>query len=81
MEQAPYYSHPSAKPAGQNEPPGSLLQFPSLALYCNSILTVFNNLRLCLPLTSANFFVETLQRCFVHVSEEISALSKYFFQN
>lgn len=39
--------------AGQLQPPISLLEFQPLAVYCNNVLSAFNDLRLCAPLSVA----------------------------
>nr|XP_019542322.2 conserved oligomeric Golgi complex subunit 8-like [Aedes albopictus] len=44
-----------------NHPPETLLDFTPLALYCNEILTVFNELRLCAPIALAPTVTEILE--------------------
>lgn len=44
------------------QPPLSLLEFQPLAHYCNDILTAFNDLRLCAPLTIASDLTVALEK-------------------
>lgn len=44
-----------------NHPPESLLDFIPLAIYCNEVLTVFNELRLCAPIALAPTVTEILE--------------------
>uniref|UniRef100_A0A915JGD4 Conserved oligomeric Golgi complex subunit 8 n=1 Tax=Romanomermis culicivorax TaxID=13658 RepID=A0A915JGD4_ROMCU len=49
-----------AEKSASIDPPLSLMQSRSLALYCNAILTVFNNFRSCLPLNLSYDVTEIL---------------------
>ncbi|XP_058463297.1 conserved oligomeric Golgi complex subunit 8 [Malaya genurostris] len=44
-----------------NHPPESLLDFTPLATYCNAVLMVFNELRLCAPIALASTVSEVLE--------------------
>lgn len=61
----------SKNPAGENDvnfPPETLLDFYPLAIYCNGILTVFNELRLCAPIALANDVTNMIQSSLESVS-------------
>ena len=47
--------------AGSVQPPETLLDFEPLALYCNALLTMFNDLRLCAPVALATMVTEQLE--------------------
>ncbi|KFB47499.1 AGAP011488-PA-like protein [Anopheles sinensis] len=47
--------------AGSVQPPDTLLDFEPLALYCNELLTVFNELRLCSPIALATNVTELVE--------------------
>uniref|UniRef100_A0AAG5DKM5 Conserved oligomeric Golgi complex subunit 8 n=1 Tax=Anopheles atroparvus TaxID=41427 RepID=A0AAG5DKM5_ANOAO len=47
--------------AGSVQPPDTLLDFEPLALYCNELLGVFNELRLCSPIALATSVTELLE--------------------
>ncbi|XP_053684204.1 conserved oligomeric Golgi complex subunit 8 [Sabethes cyaneus] len=49
------------KGGSNTQPPESLLDFTPLAVYCNGILTVFNELRLCAPIALAPVVTESLE--------------------
>ncbi|XP_055592394.1 conserved oligomeric Golgi complex subunit 8-like [Uranotaenia lowii] len=54
-----------------NHPPESLLDFTPLAVYCNEVLTVFNELRLCAPIALASTVTEVLESSLETVSRNI----------
>uniref|UniRef100_A0A182WF84 Conserved oligomeric Golgi complex subunit 8 n=1 Tax=Anopheles minimus TaxID=112268 RepID=A0A182WF84_9DIPT len=47
--------------SGSVQPPETLLDFEPLAIYCNEILTIFNDLRLCAPVALATMVTELLE--------------------
>uniref|UniRef100_A0A182SKE4 Conserved oligomeric Golgi complex subunit 8 n=1 Tax=Anopheles maculatus TaxID=74869 RepID=A0A182SKE4_9DIPT len=47
--------------SGSIQPPETLLDFEPLAIYCNEILTIFNDLRLCSPVALATMVTELLE--------------------
>uniref|UniRef100_A0A182MY14 Conserved oligomeric Golgi complex subunit 8 n=1 Tax=Anopheles dirus TaxID=7168 RepID=A0A182MY14_9DIPT len=47
--------------SGSVQPPETLLDFEPLAVYCNEILTIFNDLRLCSPVALATIVAELLE--------------------
>ncbi|XP_052888630.1 conserved oligomeric Golgi complex subunit 8 [Anopheles moucheti] len=47
--------------SGSVQPPETLLDFEPLAIYCNEILTIFNDLRLCSPVALATMVTEQLE--------------------
>lgn len=51
----------SDRAENSNHPPESLLDFTPLAIYCNEVLTVFNELRLCAPIALAPTVTEILE--------------------
>lgn len=52
-------------------PPDSLLDFYPLAVYCNGILTAFNELRLCSPIAIVGSVTEEIQKSLVKVCQII----------
>jgi hypothetical protein len=44
-----------------NNPPETLLDYQPLAIYCNGILGIFNDLRICSPIAIVNSFVMALE--------------------
>ncbi|XP_065089430.1 conserved oligomeric Golgi complex subunit 8 [Ochlerotatus camptorhynchus] len=59
------------KTENSNHPPESLLDFTPLALYCNEILTVFNELRLCAPIALAPTVTEIIEASLENVCKNI----------
>ncbi|XP_055532291.1 conserved oligomeric Golgi complex subunit 8 [Wyeomyia smithii] len=59
------------KGSSSTQPPESLLDFTPLAIYCNGILTVFNELRLCAPIALAPVVTETLEGSLENVCRNI----------
>uniref|UniRef100_A0A182K7Q1 Conserved oligomeric Golgi complex subunit 8 n=1 Tax=Anopheles christyi TaxID=43041 RepID=A0A182K7Q1_9DIPT len=57
--------------SGSVQPPDTLLEFEPLALYCNAILTIFNDLRLCSPVALATMVTEQLESSLEHVCRGI----------
>lgn len=55
----------------QNQPPESLLEFYPLAEYLNNVLSTFNELRLCSPMSALVRIVESLRESLVCVSRAI----------
>lgn len=51
----------SDRAENSNHPPESLLDFTPLAIYCNEVLVVFNELRLCAPIALAPTVTEILE--------------------
>lgn len=49
----------------------SLLDFPPLAVYCNALTNIFNELRVCAPLAVAQPFVVMLENSLENVSKSI----------
>ncbi|XP_062555352.1 conserved oligomeric Golgi complex subunit 8 [Armigeres subalbatus] len=64
-------SKSSDKSETSNHPPESLLDFTPLALYCNEVLTVFNELRLCAPIALASTVTEILEASLETVCKNI----------
>lgn len=56
---------------GGNQPPDTLLEFQPLAAYCNNLLTIFNELRLCAPIAIADAVTKSLQRSLQAVAKSI----------
>lgn len=54
-----------------NYPPETLLDFHPLAVYCNGILTAFNDLRLCSPIALADQVTKVLQSSLENVCKNI----------
>lgn len=54
-----------------NQPPDTLLEFQPLALYCNGLLAVFNELRLCAPVAVADAVTRSLQASLESVARSI----------
>lgn len=54
-----------------NAPPESLLDFEPLAIYCNSLVNIFNALRVCAPLAVLHTFVQSLENSLESVSKAI----------
>lgn len=61
----------SDKSDSGNHPPESLLDFTPLAIYCNEVLTVFNELRLCAPIALAPTVTEVLEGSLENVCKNI----------
>ncbi|XP_036366896.1 conserved oligomeric Golgi complex subunit 8 isoform X2 [Octopus sinensis] len=56
---------------GQLYPPSVLLDFQPLANYCNHVLTAFNDLRLCLPISLACDITDKLEKSLLKVNDVI----------
>lgn len=54
-----------------NNPPDSLLDYQPLAIYCNGILGIFNDLRICSPIAIVNTFVTALEASLETVCKSI----------
>lgn len=54
-----------------NSPPESLLDFYPLAMYCNGLLGIFNDLRICAPIAMVNSFVNSLETSLEAVCKSI----------
>lgn len=54
-----------------NSPPESLLDFQPLAIYCNGLLNIFNELRVCSPIAIVNTFVLALETSLENVGKTI----------
>lgn len=54
-----------------NQPPDTLLEFQPLALYCNGLLAIFNELRLCAPVAVADAVTRSLQTSLESVARSI----------
>ncbi|GAB1603246.1 conserved oligomeric Golgi complex subunit 8-like [Argonauta hians] len=61
---------------GQLYPPSVLLDFQPLANYCNYVLTAFNDLRLCLPITLASSISTQLHKSLLEVNDVILAFHR-----
>lgn len=57
--------------ANANSPPESLLDFRPLAIYCNALLNLFNELRVCSPIAIAQPFIIALEVSLENVSKAI----------
>lgn len=75
---APFKRHlKSTEEAGsQNEekdytPPESLLDFEPLALYCNALINIFNELKSCAPIAVIQTFVSSLETSLENVSKSV----------
>ncbi|XP_074640947.1 conserved oligomeric Golgi complex subunit 8-like isoform X1 [Tubulanus polymorphus] len=60
-------THSNLTHSMQLSPPLVLLDYQPLAAYCNNILTSFNDLRLCVPISVAGNVAEKLQASLAHV--------------
>lgn len=54
-----------------NAPPESLLDFRPLSLYCNGILNIFNELRVCSPVAVVHTFIVALEVSLENVAKSI----------
>lgn len=54
-----------------NSPPESLLDFRPLAIYCNALLNLFNELRVCSPIAIAQPFIIALEVSLENVAKSI----------
>ncbi|XP_055628823.1 conserved oligomeric Golgi complex subunit 8 [Toxorhynchites rutilus septentrionalis] len=61
----------SDKSDNGNHPPESLLDFTPLAIYCNGVLTVFNELRLCAPIALAPTVTQVLEGSLENVCKNV----------
>lgn len=52
-------------------PPESLLDFEPLALYCNALINIFNELRSCAPIAVLQSFVQSLENSLESISKAI----------
>lgn len=55
----------------ENSPPESLLDFNPLAVYCNALLNIFNELRVCSPIAIVQPFVLALEISLENVAKSI----------
>ncbi|XP_064616180.1 conserved oligomeric Golgi complex subunit 8-like isoform X2 [Liolophura sinensis] len=69
-------SYSSSTQGGQLYPPTVLLDFQPLAAYCNHILTAFNELRLCAPISLAIDVAMALQSSLLQVNKVILAFHR-----
>lgn len=58
-------------PEFNNSPPESLLDYQPLALYCNGLLGIFNELRICSPIAMVNTFAMSLETSLEAVCKSI----------
>lgn len=56
-----------------NAPPDSLLDFQPLAVYCNGLLNIFNEFRLCAPVAIVHPFILSLEVSLENVGKSILA--------
>ena len=63
----------ASQAGGSLHPPSLLLEFNPLAMYCNNILTAFNDLRLCAPLSLACDISDQVQLSLMKACECILA--------
>lgn len=54
-----------------NHPPETLMDFQPLAIYCNGLLGVFNELRICSPIAIVHSFVVSLEASLTTVAKNI----------
>lgn len=67
-----YQSHASGSEASPTlNPPIKLIEFTPLAVYCNGVLTAFNNLRLCAPLSVAADVAKALEESCKRVTDSL----------
>lgn len=59
-----------------NQPPETLLEFQPLAVYCNNLLGIFNELRLCAPIAIADAITASLQHSLEVVAKIILSFYK-----
>lgn len=66
-------SDDSSEPSDEraNSPPESLLDFRPLAIYCNALLNIFNELRVCSPIAVVQPFVLALEVSLENVAKSI----------
>lgn len=62
---------PNVSEVQANSPPESLLGFRPLAIYCNALLNLFNELRVCAPIAIAQPFVIALEVSLENVAKSI----------
>jgi conserved oligomeric Golgi complex subunit 8 len=67
------YKRHTAEEKGENEnsPPETLLDFNPLAIYCNALLNLFNELRVCSPVAIVQPFVVALEVSLENVAKSI----------
>ncbi|XP_069115887.1 conserved oligomeric Golgi complex subunit 8-like [Argopecten irradians] len=61
-------SYSTGTQSGQMFPPAILLDYYPLAAYCNDVLSAFNELRLCSPISLACSIAEVLQESLLQIS-------------
>ncbi|XP_026463462.1 conserved oligomeric Golgi complex subunit 8-like [Ctenocephalides felis] len=71
-----HYSNSRTKGQEGLTPPQSLLDFYPLAEYCNGLLTIFNEFRLCTPLSLVDKVTTDIQNSLIVVSESILSYYK-----
>lgn len=59
-----------------NQPPDTLLEFQPLAAYCNNLLTIFNELRLCAPVAIADDITKAIQSSLEAVARNVLSFYK-----
>jgi conserved oligomeric Golgi complex subunit 8 len=60
-----------------NSPPESLLDFQPLAVYCNALLNIFNELRVCSPIAIVNPFVLALEVSLENIAKSILSFYRH----
>ena len=69
------YMKPLPQPpasAGVQSPPLSLLEYPPLAVFANALVTCFNDLRLCLPLSVAPVVVSEVRAAICSIVDDMA---------
>lgn len=64
----------SEKEVNANAPPENLLDFQPLAVYCNGLLNIFNELRMCAPIAIVQPFILSLEVSLENVAKSVLSL-------
>ena len=65
----------SSAPASVQSPPLALLEYPPLAVFANALVTCFNDLRLCLPLSVTSAVVHEVREAICSI---VDSMAEFF---